>query len=53
MSYDAWKTTDPREAEPPAWTCDCGEPIDPTCGVSMCRGCFDSCEPAEGEEEGR
>lgn len=27
------------------FTCDCGEPLDPTVPVSMCRACFDACEP--------
>lgn len=35
----------PKRASLP--TCDCGEPLDPTLEVSMCRACFDSCEPAD------
>lgn len=33
--------------------CDCGTAkVDPTCGVSMCRACFDSCEPIPYGENG-
>lgn len=36
---------------PPEFTCDCGQDLDPTLDVSMCRECFDSCERAPNEEQ--
>lgn len=54
MSYDAWKCCPPEGddripddvgEDEPEWTCDCGEPIDPSLGgVSMCRACYETCD---------
>ncbi len=60
MSYDDWKCTPPDDSgfelpeegeDEPEYTCDCGAPLDPSLPVSMCRGCWDSCEPSPEDDE--